>query len=106
MRVPWTSRSSNLSILRKINTEYSQEELMLNLMLQYFGHLIQRADLLEKTLMLWKIEGRGRRGSHRVRWLDGINGDEFGQTQADSEEQGDLACCNPRSHRVGHDLAT
>ena len=72
LRVPWTSRSSNLSILRKINTEYSQDELMLNLMLQYFGHLIQRADLLEKTLMLWKIEGRRRRGWQRRGWLDSI----------------------------------
>ena len=78
---------------------------MLKLKLQFFGHLIRRADLLEKTLMLGKIEDRSR-GCQRVRWLDGINGDEFGKTQADSEEQGNLACCNPWSHRVGHDLAT
>ena len=71
MRVPWTARRSNKSILKEINAEYSLEELMLKL--QYFGHLMQRADLLEKTLMLGKIEGRRRREQQRMRWLDGIN---------------------------------
>ena len=72
LRVPWTTRRSNQSIINKINPEYSVEELMLNLKLQYFGHLMQRADSLEKTLMLGKSEGRKRRGQERMRWLDGI----------------------------------
>ena len=70
MRVPWTARRSNQSILKEINPEYSSEGLILKL--QYFGHLIQRANSLEKTLMLGKIEGRGRKGQQRMRWLDGI----------------------------------
>ena len=70
MRVPCTEERSNQSILKEINPEYSLERLMLKL--QYFGHLIQRADSLEKTLMLGKIEGRRRRGQQRMRWLDGI----------------------------------
>ena len=68
MRVPWTARRSNQSILKEISPEYS----LLKLKLQYFGHLIQRTDSLEKTLMLEKIEGRRRRGRQRMRWLDGI----------------------------------
>ena len=72
MRVPWTARRSNQSILKEISPEYSSEGLMLKLKLQYFGHLMQRADSLEKTLMLGKIEGRRRRGQQRMRWLDGI----------------------------------
>ena len=72
MRVPWTTRRSNQSILKEINPEYSLEGLMLKLKLQYFGHLMQRADSFEKTLMLGNIEGRRRRGRHRMRWLDGI----------------------------------
>ena len=72
MRVPWTARRSNQSILKEINPEYSLEGLMLKLKLQYFGHLMQRADSLEKTLMLGKIEGRRRRGQQRMRWLNGI----------------------------------
>ena len=72
MRVPWTTRRSNQSILKEINPEYSLEGLILKLKLQYFGHLIQRADSLEKTPMLGKIEGRRRRGRQRMRWLDGI----------------------------------
>ena len=71
MRVPWTARRSNQSILKEISPEYSLEGLMLKLKLQYFVHLMQRADSLEKTLMLGKIEGR-RRGQERMRWLDGI----------------------------------
>ena len=72
MRVPWTARGSNLSILKEISPEYSLEGLMLKLKLQYFGHLMQRTDSLEKTLLLGKIEGRRRRGRQRMRWLDGI----------------------------------
>ena len=72
MRVPWTARRSNQSILKEISPEYSLEGLMLKLKLQYFGHQIRRIDLLEKTLMLGKIEGGRRRGQHRMRWLDGI----------------------------------
>ena len=72
MRVPWTARRSNQSIIKKINLEYSSEGLMLMVKLQYFGHLMQRADSLEKTLMLGKIEGRRRRGQQRMRWLDGV----------------------------------
>ena len=73
LRVPWTARRSNQSILKEIiNPEYSLEGLMLKLKLQYFGHLMQRADPLEKTLMLGNIEGRRRRGRWRMRWLDGI----------------------------------
>ena len=72
LRVPWTARRSNQSILKEIIPEYSLEGLMLKLKLQYFGHLMQRTDSLEKTLMLGKIEGRRRRGQQRMRWLDGI----------------------------------
>ena len=72
MRVPWTARRSNQSILKEINLEYSLEGLMLKLKLQYFGHLMQRANTLEKTLMLGKIEGRRRSGQQGMRWLGGI----------------------------------
>ena len=72
LRVPWTARRSNQSILKEISPEYSLERLMLKLKLQYFGHLMRRADLFEKTLMLGKIEGRRKRGQKRMRWLDGI----------------------------------
>ena len=72
MRVPWTARRSNQSILKEISPEYSLEGLMLKLKLQYFGHLIQRTDSFEKTQMLGKIQGRRRRGQQRMRWLDGI----------------------------------
>ena len=72
MRVPWTERRSNLSILKEISPEYSLEGLMLKLKLIYFGHLMQRTNSLEKTLMLGKSEGRRRRGQQRMRWLDGI----------------------------------
>ena len=72
MRVPWAARRSNQSILKEISPEYSLEGLMLKLKLQYLGHLMRRADSLEKTLMLGKIEGRRRRGQQRMRWLDGI----------------------------------
>ena len=72
MRVPWTARRYNQSILKEISPEYSLEGLMLKLKLQYFGHLMQRADSFEKTLMLGKTEGGRRRGRQRMRWLDGI----------------------------------
>ena len=72
MRVPWAARRSNQSILKEISAEFSLEELMLKLKLQYFGHLMQRTDSLEKSLMLGKIEGDRKRGRQRMRWLDGI----------------------------------
>ena len=72
LRVPWTARRSNQSILKEISPEYSLEGLMLKLKLQYFGHIMQRIDSFEKTLMLGKVEGRRRRGRQRMRWLDGI----------------------------------
>ena len=72
MRVPWTARRSNQSILKEISPEYSLEGLMLKLKLQYFDHLMRRADSFEKSLMLGKIEGRKRRGQQRMKWLDGI----------------------------------
>ena len=72
MRVPWTARRSNQSILKEISPKYSLEGLMLKLRLQYFGHLVQRANTLEKILMLGKIEGKRRRGWRRMRWLDSI----------------------------------
>ena len=74
MRIPWTARRSNQSILKEISHEYSLEGLMLKLKLQYFGPLMRRTDLFEKTLMLGKIEGRKRRRQQRIRWLDGITG--------------------------------
>ena len=72
LRLPWTARLSNQSIFKQISREYSLEGLMLKLKLQYFGHLMRRADSFEKTLVLGKIEGRRRRGQQRMRWLDGI----------------------------------
>ena len=72
MRVPWTARRSNQSILKEISPEYSLEGLMLKLKLQYFGHLMKRIDSLEKTVMLGKIEGKRRRGQQKMRWLNGI----------------------------------
>ena len=72
MRVPWTARRSNQSVLKEINPEYPLEELLLKLKLLYFGHLMRRADSFEKTLMLGKIEGNRKRGRQKMRWLDGI----------------------------------
>ena len=102
MRVPWTTRRANQSILKEISPEYSLEGLMMKLKLQYFGHLMPRTDSLEKTLMLGKIEGRRRRGQQRVRWLDGITGlygHEFEQALGDGEGQGNLVCCSPWGHK-------
>ena len=108
---PWTAKRSNQSVLKEINPEYSSEGLMLKLKLQYIGHLIWRADSLEKTLMLGKTEGRRRRGWQRMRqmvkWCHRLNGHEFEQILRDSERQGRLTCCSPwGSQRVGHDWET
>ena len=95
MRVPWTARRSSQSILKEISPEYSLEGLMLKLKLQYFGHLMGRADSLEMTLMLGKIKGRRKRGRQRMRWLDVItklNGHDFEQTLGVGDEQGSPAC--------------
>ena len=97
MRVPWTARRSNQSILKEINPEYSLEGLMLKLKLQYFGHLMRRTDSLEKTLMLGMIEGGRRRGQQRMRWLDGITdsvGMSLGKLGVADGQRG-LACCSP-----------
>ena len=98
MRVPWTARRSNQSILKEISTEYSLEGLMLKLKLQYFGHLLPRADSLEKTLMLGKIEGGRTEGGDRRRggWIASrLNGHEFESTLGVGDGQGGLACCSP-----------
>ena len=99
VRVPWTARRSNQSVLKEINPKYSLEGLWLKLKLQSFGHLMQKADSLENTLILGKIEGKMRRGQQRMRWLDSItnndhNGHEFEQTLRDSEGHGSLTCCS------------
>ena len=95
MRVPWTVRRSNQSILKEISPGRSLEGLMLKLKLQYFGHLMQRVDSLEKTLMLGGIGGRRRRGRQRMRWLDDItDGHEFESIPRVVDGQGGLACCS------------
>ena len=96
VRVPWTARRSNQSILKEISPEYPLEGLMLKMKLQYPGHLMQRADSLEKTLMLGKIEGRRRRGwkDEMVGWHHWLDGHEFEQTRGDRKGQGSLACCS------------
>ena len=98
MRVPWNARKSNQSILKEISPEYLLEGLMLELKLQYFGHLMQRADLLEKTLMLRKIEGRRRQGmteDEMVGWHHQLDGHEFEQALGVCDGQGSLVCCSP-----------
>ena len=103
MRVPWTAMRSKQLILKEINPEYSLEGLMLKLKLQFFGHLMQRANSLEMTLMLGKIEGKRRRGQQRTRWLDGTaKSMEFEQVPGDGEGQGNLACCSCWGHRDQH----
>ena len=101
MRVSWTARRSNQSILKEINPEYSLEGPMLKQKLQYFGHLMRKTDSLEKTQMLGKIEGKKRRGQQRRGWLDSITDskDEFEQTPGDSERPGSLVCYSPWGHK-------
>ena len=103
LRVPWTARRSNQSILQEISPRYSLVGLILKLKLQYFGHLMWRADSPEKTLMLGKIEGRKRRGRQRMRWLrwhHRLNGHGFGWTPAVGDGQGGLACCGSWDRKV------
>ena len=110
LRIPWITSRSNWWILKEISPEYSLEGLMLKLKLQYFGHLIQRAGSLEKTLMRGKIEGKTRRGQQRMRWLDGITDSVdinlSRQILEDNEVQGNLVCCSPWGCRVRQDLAS
>ena len=99
LRVPWTARRSNLSILKEISPEYSLEGLMLKLKFRYFGHLMWRTDSLEKTLMLGKIGGRRRRGQQRMRWHHWLDGHEVEQAPGVGDGQGGLACCSPWGHK-------
>ena len=100
LRVPWTARRLNKSILKEISPEYSLEGLMLKLNLQYFDHMMRRADSLEKTLMLGKIEDkrRGRQWMRWLRWHHQLNGHEFEQVLGVGDGQGSLACCSPWGH--------
>ena len=101
LRVPWTARRSNQWILREISPEYSLEGLMLKLKLQCFGHLMRRTDLLIKTLMLGKIEGRGSRGQQdeMLGWRHQLNRHEFEQAPGVGDGQGSLPCCSPWGHK-------
>ena len=101
LKVPWTARRSNQFILKEISPEYSLDGLMLKPKLQYFGHLMQRTDSLEKTLMLGKIEGRKRRGWQRMRWME-ASLNQWTWVWVNSGSwcgQGSLACCNPYGHK-------
>ena len=102
LRVPWTARRSNQSILKEISPGCSLEGLMLKLKLQYFGHLMQRADLFEKTLMLGKVEGRRKRGQQRMGWSDGITDSMdmgLSELQEFGDGQGGLTCCGSWGHK-------
>ena len=102
MRVPWTARRSNQSILKEISPGYSLQGLILKLKLQYFGHQMRRADSFEKTLMLGKIIGQEEKGmieDEMVRWHHQFNGHEFEQSLGAGDGQGGLACCSPWGHK-------
>ena len=108
LKVPWTARRSNQSILKEISPACSLEGMMLKLKLQYFVHLMRRVDSLEKTLMLGRIEGRRKRGRQSMRWLDGLTDlmHEFEWILGVDDGQGGLACCNSWGRRVGHNWVT
>ena len=107
LRVPWTGRRSNKSILKEINPEYSLEGMMLKLKLQYFGHLMWKDDSLEKSFMLRKMESRRRRGHQRMRWLNGItDAMNMNLGKLPGEGKGGLVCYSPRCPRVGYDSQT
>ena len=101
---PFDCKEIKPSILKEISPEYSLDGLMLKLKLQYFGHLMQRTDPLEKTLMLGKIEDRRRSRQQKMRWLDGRSGQEFEQAPGVGDGQGSLACCSPWGHKESNEI--